>query len=181
MTKSLLLICTNCGENYTDKQLYIDHWKVKRGLRKVPTEGEIFDPENTVTVVVETNNEIPFMETNNVHENVKSEHKSTDEYNKMNPHLLHNKKICKEEFGESNVEGNRPADVINLDSFDLVVDLTSEDDDIQMEEAEEMHRIQPLHVVPAEHGEIITNTCEEPENQKPGNPEAPKTGEKQTP
>ena len=92
MTKSLLLICTNCGENYTDKQLYIDHWKVKRGLRRVPTEGEIFDPENTVTVVVETTNEIPFMETNNVQptENLKSEQKSTDEYK---PHLLHNTKI----------------------------------------------------------------------------------------
>ena len=66
--------------------------------------------------IVETTDEIPYMGTNNIQatENIKTEHEATDDYNNMKPDLFLNKKLCKEEFGESNVEGNKPTDCSNV-------------------------------------------------------------------
>ena len=101
--KSKLFFCTDCGWKYMNKQMYIHHWKVKPGLAREPTEEEIFDYENTVTVTIETRDETMTEGTRNKNNN--------------------DSKPGTETFEDL---------TIDLDSFELVEDLTGDnDDDIQ--------------------------------------------------
>ena len=112
--KSKLFFCTDCGWKYMNKQVYIQHWKVKPGLKREPTEEEIFDHENTVTVTIETRYETITEGTRNQNNN--------------------DRKHGKETF-----EDSAPT-TIDVDLFELVEDLTvdNDDDDIQIEDVQEV-------------------------------------------